>query len=105
MKKIFAAIMMAAMFAVMIPALSVTTSAQTRYYPSNRQTYVYGRPSFYRRHRNLINVAIGTGAGAVVGGVVGGKKWAGIGALIGAGGAALYTFKIRPKRQVYYPGY
>ena len=105
MKKIFATITMAAMLAIMVPALSSNVSAQRRYYPNNGQTYTYGRPSFYRRHRNLINVAVGTGAGAVVGGVIGGKKWAGIGALIGAGGAALYTFKIRPKRQRYYPGY
>jgi uncharacterized membrane protein len=50
----------------------------------------------------LFNIAIGTGAGAVVGGLVGGRKGAVIGALIGAGGGALYTYKINPKRPRYY---
>jgi hypothetical protein len=46
-------------------------------------------------------MAIGTGAGAVLGGLLGGRRGAGIGALLGAGGSALYTYKIRPKRRYY----
>jgi len=68
---------------------------QPAYYSYSR------RPSFYRRHRNVINMAIGTGAGAILGGLLGGRRGAGIGALVGAGGSALYTYKIRPKRRYY----
>ena len=65
--------------------------------------YVYQRDnrSFYQRHRDKINVALGTGGGALLGGLFGGKKGAVIGGLLGAGGSALYTYKIRPKRKRY----
>jgi hypothetical protein len=46
-------------------------------------------------------MGVATGAGALLGGIIGGKKGAGIGALLGAGGGALYTYKIRPKRRHY----
>lgn len=71
---------------------------QPIYYSSYRQR----RPSFYRRHRNVINMAIGTGGGAILGGLLGGRRGAGIGALVGAGGSALYTYKLRPKQRRYY---
>ncbi|HMJ09701.1 MAG TPA: hypothetical protein VK468_11890 [Pyrinomonadaceae bacterium] len=61
----------------------------------------YRRPSFYRRHRNIINMAIGTGGGLLLGGLIGGRRGAGIGALAGLGGSALYTYKLRPKRRYY----
>ena len=101
---------MAAVLGVAIPALSTTTNAQTRYYGNNnRTTSNYRKPSVYRRHRNLFNIAIGTGAGALLGGLFGGKKGAGIGALAGAGGSALYTYKLKPKKRrynaQYYPRY
>ncbi len=67
--------------------------------PAYYTAYSSRRPSFYRRHRNVINMAIGTGAGAVVGGLLGGRRGAGWGALTGAGASALYTYKIRPKRR------
>lgn len=61
------------------------------------------RPSFYQRNRNLINIAAGTGAGALIGGIIGGnKKGVLIGAAIGAGSSALYTYKINPKKKRYY---
>ncbi len=63
--------------------------------------YSQRRPSFYRRHRNLVNVGIGTGGGAVVGGLLGGKRGAAWGALAGAGASAVYTYKIRPKQRRY----
>lgn len=59
------------------------------------------RPSFYRRHRNAINIGIATGAGALVGGLVGGRRGAGWGLLAGAGSGALYTYKMNPKRRRY----
>ena len=63
--------------------------------------YVAKRPSFYRRHRNLINIGIATGAGALVGGLLGGRRGAGLGLLGGAGAGALYTYKLNPKRRYY----
>ena len=69
------------------------------------RTYVGRRPSFYRRHRNVINMAIGTGAGALLGGLIGGGRGAGIGALVGLGGSALYTYKLNPKKRRYYRRY
>ncbi len=97
MKKIIVTFMMMAMLAVALP---FTANAQTRgkrYTRRTTTTTVYKRPNFYRRHRNLINVGIGTGAGALLGGIIGGKKGALIGTAIGAGGSALYTYKINPK--------
>ena len=63
------------------------------------------RPSFYRRHRNLINIGIGTGAGALIGAIAGGRRGALIGAAVGAGGGAVYTYGIRPKQRRYYRRY
>ena len=59
------------------------------------------KPSYYRRHRNRVNMAIGTGAGALVGGLVGGGKGAAIGAGAGLGGSALYTYKLNKKKRHY----
>jgi hypothetical protein len=44
---------------------------------------------------------MGTGGGALLGGLIGGKKGAAIGALSGAGGSALYTYKIRNRNRQY----
>ena len=104
MKKYLVSFLMMAMFAVMIPLASATTaSAQTRYYRNGRTYYstTYKRPNFYQRHRNVMNMAIGTGAGLLLGGLIGGKRGAGIGALIGAGGSALYTYKLRNRNRNY----
>lgn len=97
---------MMALMAVAIPfATAVSADAQTRVYrsPYSRSyTTTYKRPNFYQRHRNIINVGIGTAAGALLGGLIGGKKGALIGTLAGAGGGALYTYKIKPKTPRYY---
>lgn len=63
--------------------------------------YTYKRPSFYRRHRNLINLGIATGGGALIGGIARGKRGAGIGALVGAGSGALYTYVLNKKKRRY----
>jgi hypothetical protein len=104
MKKFLVTFVMMAMMAIMIPLMSTDANAQTRRYYRNRTatTSVYNRPSFYRRHRNVINMGIGTAAGAILGGIIGGKKGALIGAGAGLGGSALYTYKIRPKQRRYY---
>jgi hypothetical protein len=68
--------------------------------------YDYEQPrpkgrSFWSKHRDKLTMAIGTGAGAAVGGLAGGKKGAGIGALVGLGGSALYTYKLRKRSPRY----
>lgn len=69
-----------------------------------RVYYDYNQPrqrSFWDKHRDKLTVAIGTGAGAAVGGLIGGKKGAAIGALSGAGGSALWTYKLRNRDRNY----
>src|SRR2546422_5722831 len=71
---------------------------------ASRVYYDYGRPrgrTFWQKHRDKLTMAIGTGAGAALGGLIGGKKGAGIGALAGLGGSALYTYKIRKRHHRY----
>ena len=71
---------------------------------SRRVYYDYNRSSgrtFWQKHRDKLTLAIGTGAGAAVGGLICGKKGAGIGALSGLGGSALYTYKLRNRNRNY----
>ena len=70
---------------------------------SNRVYYDYQprKRSFWDKHRDKLTVAMGTGAGAVIGGLIGGKKGAAIGALSGAGGSALWTYKLRNRDRNY----
>ncbi len=107
MKKYITTFVMMAMMAVMVPLMSTSADAQTRRNLRSRSyaTTTYKKPSIYRRHRNLFNIAIGTGAGALLGGLIGGKKGALIGTAAGAGGAALYTYKLNPKTKRYYRAY
>ena len=106
-----------AMFIMMVmlsfgAIIALPTSAeaqQTRYwvkrYKKNGRWYTtrqYQKPSFYSRHRNRVNMAVGTGAGALLGGLIGGKKGALIGGAAGLGGSALYTYKLNPKTKKYY---
>ncbi|HEX8070386.1 MAG TPA: hypothetical protein VF546_10575 [Pyrinomonadaceae bacterium] len=74
--------------------------ARTRYARASapRRAYYDYQPrkrSFWSKHRDKLTVAMGTGGGALLGGLIGGKKGALIGGLAGAGGSALYTYKIR----------
>lgn len=73
-----------------------SSSSRRVYYDYSQQPK--GR-SFWSKHRDKLTVGIGTGAGAVIGGLVGGKKGAAIGALSGAGGSALYTYKLRNRNR------
>jgi hypothetical protein len=71
---------------------------------SSRRVYYDYQPrkrTFWQKHRDKLTVAMGTGGGALLGGIIGGKKGAGIGALAGAGGSALYTYKIRNRNRRY----
>lgn len=120
MKKFLVSVMMFFVFAVGLP-LSVEAGGDScrrvrkRSYASRnyRRTPRYStrgyvaerRPSFYRRHRNLINIGIASGAGALLGGLMGGRRGVAYGLLGGAGAGALYTYKINPKKRRYYRTY
>jgi len=71
---------------------------------SSQRVYYDYKPnqrSFWDKHRDKLTVAMGTGGGALLGGLIGGKKGAAIGALSGAGGSALYTYKLRNRHRTY----
>lgn len=102
MRKILSTFVMLAMMAVAVPMLSGTASAQRDCYRDRDGRLVCEDDrNIYQKHRNVINIGIGTGAGAIIGGLFGGKKGALIGAAVGAGGSALYTYKINPKTKKY----
>lgn len=115
MKKFLIVMLALFVFAVTLPITAdaqtcrrkVRKSSATRTYRRSTPRYAVNsytaqkRPSFYRRHRNLINIGIATGAGALVGGLIGGRRGAGLGLLGGAGAGALYTYKLNPKRRRY----
>lgn len=101
--------MIAALLIGLVPAIMPTeANAQRSYYVkktydrNGRVRWVrVAKPSYYRRHRNRINMAIGTGGGALIGGLLGGGKGALIGAGVGAGSSALYTYKLNKKQRKY----
>ena len=123
MKKFLVSMMMFLVMAVGLPLTAGATSAEaqcrssrhrthrTRRYARSSRSYstrsyvATRRPSFYHRHRNLINIGIATGAGALIGGLLGGRRGVGLGLLGGAGAGALYTYKLNPKRRRYYRSY
>lgn len=105
-KFIFISVLMSLFAAMLIFATPESVQAQKAYEQrvvrNGRVRYVRVRkPSFYRRHRNRSNIAIGTGAGAIIGGIVGGGKGALVGAGVGAGSSALYTYKLNKKKRHY----
>jgi len=79
---------------------SARNSSGTRRVYYDYQTQPRKR-SFWQKHRDKLTVAMGAGGGAVVGGLIGGKKGAAIGALAGGGGSALYTYKLRNRNRRY----
>jgi hypothetical protein len=106
MKKSFVLFIMSTLLATMLIFATPTSTEAQIYYRkvvrNGRVTYVRTRkPSYYRRHRNRINMAVGTGAGALIGGLVGGRKGALIGAGAGLGGSALYTYVWNKKKRKY----
>lgn len=109
MKKYLLTFVMLALVVGFLPLTMPTTAqAQQKMY-ARRVVDRYGRaryvrsakPSFYRRHRNRINMGIGTAAGAILGGLLGGRRGALIGGAAGLGGSALYTYKLVPKKKKY----
>lgn len=108
MKKHIVTLLIMVLFAGLAPLMTpVTAQAQSRYLQrvvdrNGRVRYVPVRkPSYYRRHRNRINMAVGTGAGAIIGALLGGRKGALIGAGVGLGSSALYTYKFNKKKRRY----
>ena len=99
MKKFIATFMTIAMMAVLMPLAANAQSTSRRYY--NGKTYkthkFNKKKSTYDKHRNLINIGVGTAAGTIIGALLGGKKGALIGAGVGAGSAAVYSYGINPK--------
>jgi hypothetical protein len=84
----------------------VYRNAPARYSSGSRQAYYdySARPrgrTFWQKHRDKLTVAMGTAGGAILGGIIGGRKGAGIGALAGGGGSALYTYKLRNRTRRY----
>ena len=79
-----------------IGPIGSVTSAQTRRYRRNRT-----HRTFWQKHRDKLTVAGTTLGGAAVGGLAGGKKGAAIGSLVGAGGGAVYTYKLRKRHRRY----
>jgi len=75
--------------------ITSTTFAQT----TTRVRYHRRHRSFWKKHRDKLTVAGTALGGAAIGGLAGGKKGAGIGALVGAGSGALYTYKIRKRHR------
>jgi outer membrane lipoprotein SlyB len=101
-KRLFAILMCLALLAgAALPASAVQRRHRRHYAGRTYYTYSAPRRTFWQKHRDKLTVAGGTLGGALIGGIAGGKKGAGIGALAGAGGSALYTYKIRKRHRNY----
>ena len=78
---------------------------QQGYYDNSNVYYDYGRQNggqrIWDQHRDKLTVGAGTVGGAILGSLLGGRRGAAIGALAGAGGSALYTYKVRKNRYRY----
>ena len=120
MKKIFALLMtITILAAASVPVFAQGRDCRNRNYDSrnydsrnydpyndnSRAYYDYGTQyrdrSLWQRHRDKLTVGAGTVGGAILGGLIGGRRGAAIGALAGAGGSALYTYKLRHRRYRY----
>ena len=86
-----------------LPAMAYQRRHHRHHHRRHAHTYYdyRGRRTFWQKHRDKLTLAGGTAGGAMIGGLAGGKKGAGIGALAGAGGSALYTYKIRKRHRRY----
>ena len=107
MKKFLVVLIVATMLAVVAPPVAQAQCGNLRH-RHGRVTHTHrscvgdghkhGR-SFWQKHRDKLTVAGGALGGAALGGLIGGKKGAAIGALGGGGGAAVYTYGIRRRRR------
>lgn len=111
MKKVLASLLVLFVLMVSVPLAAeacprhrrhVKRSTTSRSYAPRYRTAGYAyrdNRTFYQRHRDKVNLGIGAGAGALIGGLTKGRKGALIGGLIGGGGAALYTYVLNPKKK------
>lgn len=112
MKKVLASLLVLFVLMVSVPLVAEACPRHRRHVKRSNVSRNYAAPryrtagyayrdnrTFYQRHRDKVNLAIGAGSGALIGGLTKGKKGAGIGALIGGGGAALYTYILNPKKK------
>ena len=107
MKKSLCLLLLLTVLLLVVPPVSARTCGRLRHRHGNYwhthyacvgDNHKHGR-SFWAKHRDKLTTAAGVGAGAVIGGIAGGKKGAAIGALAGGGGAAVYTYGIRKRRR------
>lgn len=107
MKRFLAVLMVTVMLAVVAPLAAQAQCGSIRHRHGNvththrscvGDGHKHGR-SFWQKHRDKLTVAGGALGGAALGGLIGGKKGAAIGALGGGGGAAVYTYGIRKRRR------
>ena len=113
-KKFTTMFLMALILAAAVPMMSISASAQTRYsgrerryntQRTNQRYYGGGYGNYggrnevttYDRHRKAINLTVATGAGAIIGALIGGKKGALIGTAAGLAGGAIITAKQKPR--------
>lgn len=78
------------------------THYSSQYAGQRNVYYSYNnKRTFWQKHRDKLTTAMGAAGGALVGGIAGGGRGAAIGTLVGAGGSALYTYKIRKRHRTY----
>ena len=108
MKKLFTIILALALLSVTaMPSLAQGRSRRTYYDNQSQSSRVYydqqyRNRSFWDKHRDNFTVAGGTVGCALLGAIIGGRKGAAIGALAGAGGSALYTYKVRDRNRPFW---
>ena len=108
MKKIFTLVLALVLLSVAaMPSLAQGRDRRTYYDNQSRASRVYYDQryrdrSFWDKHRDKLTVGGGTVGGALLGTIIGGRKGAAIGALAGAGGSAVYTYKIRDRRRPFW---
>ena len=107
MRKLLSLLVVATMLVLMAVPASAQRCGRFRHRHSNvththysciGDGHKHGR-SFWQKHRDKLTTAGGVGAGALIGGIAGGKKGALIGGAVGGGGAAVYTYGIRKRRR------
>ena len=107
MKRILAVLIAVAMLALIVPTAAQAQCGNYRHRHGNTvhthrscigDGHKHGR-SFWQKHRDKITTAGGAVGGAIICGVAVGVKVSAIGAAIGGGGAAVYTYGIRKRRR------
>jgi len=101
MKRFVAVVLILLTFVFTVGPISSVAAAHSAAAAQTRRYRVRRHRSFWQKHRDKLTVAGTALGGAAIGGIAGGKKGAAIGSLVGAGGGALYTYKIRKRHRRY----